>query len=213
MTAQERERSRVSSELDAGLNQDLGVIALELADAERALPAEADEARRGVEDLHARLAELSSEIYRISRRLHPALLDDVGLVGAIEAECEALRSTSGIAVDTRLDPALDQLPPDVRLCFYRVVQESLHNLARHARVERGTVELVDRDGVAELAIEDAGVGFDPDQLVPGAGLGLSSMSERLRILGGQLTVTSRPGAGTRIQARISRRTARTARGA
>ena len=203
MTAQEDERARVSSELDVGVTQELGVVAFELAEIERSLPGEAEVARTGVASLQRRLAELAEETYRISRRLHPAILDDVGLLGAIEAECATLLSTSGVTVITRLEPTLDRLPPDISLCFFRVAQEALHNLARHARVERASLELSKQGGYAELRIEDSGVGFDLDEVGQGPGLGLASMRERLHILGGHLSVTSSPAAGTRIEARMS----------
>jgi signal transduction histidine kinase len=131
--------------------------------------------------------------------MHPSILDDLGLVSALESLCFDLRQNSKIhaALHTRDVP--EEIDPGVASCLYRVAQESLQNVAKHANASQAEVTL-SRDGeYLLLEIADAGVGFDPS--VCKSGLGTTSMRERIRIVNGTFSIKSKPGEGTRVTAR------------
>jgi two-component system, NarL family, sensor kinase len=137
----------------------------------------------------------------LSRQLHPSILDDLGLVDALRSECLSLEQRDGITARCyALDVPAD-IPRDVALCVYRVAQEALRNVARHAQALQATVRLTANDRELVLCVRDRGVGFDVATRRK-SGLGLESMRERVRLVQGRLTVRSQPGKGTRITLRV-----------
>jgi signal transduction histidine kinase len=145
---------------------------------------------------------LSKDIQAISHRLHSSKLDFLGLVSASESLCRELAaSRPGLRVDFDADDVPREVPPDVALAVFRVLQEAVNNAAKHAEARRLQVTL---EGVADwihLEVVDDGIGFDPEAAMNGAGMGLVSMRERLTLVAGELFVESRPGAGSTIRAR------------
>jgi two-component system sensor histidine kinase UhpB len=142
------------------------------------------------------------EVRRVALDLRPTILDDLGLGPALEWRVDELNRGGGLHA-TLWTTGLDRrLPREVELTFYRVAQESLSNVARHAQAQSVNVELAAGDGRLRLAIIDDGCGFDPDATAihDRRGLGLVGMSERLAMVEGQLEVYSAPGCGTRIVA-------------
>jgi signal transduction histidine kinase len=200
ISAQEDERRRVGRELHDDLVQRVAATAIELGRLER-LPSEADR-RAGLTQLRQTLVQLSQDVHQLSRRIHPAMLDEQGLPAAIEAECRAFMERGGPPVDVRIDGSLDDLDKDATLALYRIVQESLRNAWLHANASDVRVLITRTGSTVHLTIGDNGEGFD--RAAPGwkAGLGLASMEERVRLLGGTLVVTSAPGAGTRVAATL-----------
>jgi len=146
-----------------------------------------------------------SEVLQITRDLHPYQLDQLGLTRALEVLIDSAASSTGITFERKLDPADDVFTPDAAMNLYRVVQESVNNILNHSRARRVCVRLERDVHDVRLWIGDDGCGFEiRDSLNRNAwgGLGLKNIAERVRILGGTLTVDSKPGQGTRIEVRV-----------
>jgi signal transduction histidine kinase len=200
ITAQEDERRRVARELHDDLVQRVAVTAIEVGRLEQ-LPA-GPEQLDGLRRLKQTLRDLSQDVHSLSRRIHPATLDERGLHASLEAECRAFTERGGPPVDLRTRGTIDEIPRDATLAIYRIVQESLRNAWQHAHASEVSIDVERTDDAATLAVADDGYGFD--RSAPGwrAGLGLASMEERVRLLGGTLTVQSSAGHGTRVQVRM-----------
>ena len=135
---------------------------------------------------------MSHDVHALSHRLHPSLLDHLGIEEALRAEAERFSGAESIAVELRLEELHDKPSPDAALCLYRIAQEALHNVARHARADRVEVSLRTTNGGCELVVRDNGVGFDPQKQRSGPNLGHASMRERVRLLSGRLAIRSVP---------------------
>jgi signal transduction histidine kinase len=146
------------------------------------------------------LARLSDDVHALRYSLHPAILHDLGLIEALKTECDRFRSVEGIGVSFRAEELLDQPPPPVALCLYRIAQEALRNVARHASASATEVALRLVDGGLELSVCDNGVGFDPARKQARPSLGRASMRQRASLVGGELRVESEPGSGTTVRA-------------
>jgi PAS domain S-box-containing protein len=196
--AQEEERARLARELHDDITQRLARLAI---DAGRFKPAPdgagQSEAMREVRD---GLVRLSEDVHSLSYKLHPALLEDLGLADALRAECERFSRQESLPVDVKLEQIPESIAKDTGLCLFRVTQEALRNVARHARAPAAAVSLRPLDRGLQLAVTDSGVGFDPSEYRRRPSLGLASMRERVRLLGGELDVESAPGHGTTVVA-------------
>ena len=144
------------------------------------------------------LVRLSEDMHVLSYRLHPAALDDLGLEAALRAECDRLSRQQPIALEVEVRDVPQSLPRDAALCLFRVAQEALRNIARHAHARAVVVSLAGRDGGLQLAVSDDGRGFDVTRGSGKASLG--QMSMRVRLLGGEADVESAPGHGTTVVA-------------
>jgi len=154
--------------------------------------------RAGLVKLKQEMAAISDEVHRLSRRLHPAMLDDLGVAAAIEAECRAVFERGGPLVELKIQGPFDDVSKDVQLGLYRITQETLRNIQRHSGAREAHLRLTRvADGV-ELAIQDRGEGFDRTQPGWRPGVGIASMEERTRLLGGKFQLESRRGHGTRL---------------
>ncbi len=196
--AQEEERRRIAREMHDDWTQRLALLGIDLASLEQQLgtPGQALPLVRAMRQQVVRLAE---DVHALSRQLHPSILDDLGLVEALRSECDGFTRREGIAVTYVPDGVPTALPKDVALCIYRVAQESLRNVARHASVRRARLTLTAAGAELYLRVEDEGAGFDPARPHAHPGLGLSSMEERVRLIHGRLSVTSSPGRGTTVE--------------
>ena len=145
------------------------------------------------------IGKLSSDIHMISRRLHPITLEILGLVTSIETECQNFTRLKEIPVTLDLDDTLQNLSKEISLCTYRILQEGLRNIARHAGATGVHIALTKKNDILHLSIKDNGIGFDPASNLKQAGLGIASMTERTRLLQGNLSIESRPGKGTAIK--------------
>jgi two-component system sensor histidine kinase UhpB len=205
MRAQEEERRRLARDLHDEVNQALTAILLRLEALAHETPAEqAPE----VAELKRLVNQAMDELLNLARQLRPSALDDHGLVPAVETQLKRFSARTGIEVrlDTGGDP--DALPEVVQTAIYRVAQEALTNVTRHAGATVVELELQEDQGAAELHVRDDGGGFNPSAVtrsssdVPGGGLGLVGMAERARLVGGELDVRSAPGGGTTITLRV-----------
>jgi signal transduction histidine kinase len=195
---QEEELRRLSRELHDDLTQKLAVLAIDAGMlVKNVLPLHAETAAE-LQRLKSRLIEVSNEVHRLSRQLHPSVLDDLGLIQAAQTECDAFRNRTGIDLTFETKVVTASLSPDVALCLYRVLQEALQNMAKHSRATEAHVVFEERPDAFHLLIQDFGIGFDRHQ-PSGSGIGLSSMRERVRLVKGTVTIDSEPGEGTGIQ--------------
>jgi signal transduction histidine kinase len=206
ISTQEDELKRLSRELHDHLTQSLAVLAIEAGKLEQKLQDAPDEILFKITEMKEKLIEVSEDVHGIARRLHPSILDDLGLVRAVKSECKNFSERYGIV--TRFIPRRvpDRLPDEVALCLYRVVQEALRNIALHAQAGEVHISMTGTDDMLYLAVNDDGLGFDPKVVRRKAGLGLASMRERVRLIDGGFSVRSKPGCGTTVEvmARINR---------
>lgn len=199
VSAQEEERRAISRELHDEVGQSLSALLMEAGNAAAIVPPDSNEVRRHVESIK-KLAEASVSIIRnMTLLLRPSMLDDFGLVPALEWQAREVSKRTGLRVQVNAEDAADELPDDLRTCIYRVVQEALHNCARHAQAR--TVKVVVRQERSKifLSVEDDGHGFDARRV---RGLGLVGMEERVSHLGGEFAIHSEPGAGTRLDVEL-----------
>jgi signal transduction histidine kinase len=150
--------------------------------------------------VHGELVRLSEDVHALSYRLHPSILDDLGLAEALKAECEHVSRREPVRVDVELHQVPDGLPNDVALCIFRVAQEALRNIVRHAKASVANVSLALKDGGLLLAVRDNGIGFDVDATQSRHTLGRAGMGERVRLLGGDFGIKSAFGQGTTVSA-------------
>ncbi|MBK7459359.1 MAG: PAS domain-containing protein [Betaproteobacteria bacterium] len=196
--AHEDERALLARELHDDVTQRLAVLAIDMGRAEltAADGAQADVMR----SVRAELVRLSEDIHSLAYQLHPSVLEELGLVEALRAECERRGRQGRLAVSMNLESVPAVAGEEAQLCLFRVAQEALTNVARHAGTGRASVTLRRADGGLLLAVGDQGVGFDPTRPREGRSLGLASMRERLHLVGGTLDVESSPGRGTTVVA-------------
>jgi signal transduction histidine kinase/ABC-type uncharacterized transport system substrate-binding protein len=200
VTAQEAERTRISRELHDDVGQRMASLAIGLSAVKRRL-AEADAPEQvELSRLQAQLISVTEEIRQVSHDLHPGELEHVGLAAALEERCAAVSSESGVAVRVDIAEAWPRdLPQQIALCLYRVAQEALRNITKHAQAREACVSLVREPERLIMRISDDGCGFDAVDTTP-RGLGLVSMRERVRMLGGSLQLDTLPGGGTVVSA-------------
>jgi PAS domain S-box-containing protein len=194
--AHEEALALLARELHDDLTQRLAVLAIDVGRAELAAPDGAQaEAMRAVRE---GLVRLSEDVHTLAYQLHPSVLEELGLAEALRAECERLGRRSQVDLSVKLDPLPDVVGKDAALCLFRVAQEALNNVVRHAGARAATLTLRQMDGGLLVAVRDDGVGFDPASPRTGRSLGLASMRERVRLVNGTLDVESAPGQGTAI---------------
>jgi signal transduction histidine kinase len=196
---QEEELRRLSRELHDDLTQRLAALALDAALIEKQLDPVQPKAVQDLKDLRANLTEVADEVHNLSRQLHPSILDDLGLVQAVEAECAAFTKKTGIDLSFVPHDVPNSIPQPLALCLYRVIRESLQNIAKHSGAAAASVTLQGLSDGIRLLIQDKGVGFDSQEVKKKAGIGLSSMRERVRIVNGTIAIESKPGKGTELQ--------------
>jgi PAS domain S-box-containing protein len=202
LSVQEEERRRLARELHDDLTQRLAVLAIEAGKLEKQFEDLPSDVRKKIGRMKEQMVRLSSDVHDLSRQLHPSIIDDLGLRQAIQSECNNFTKREGIAVKYEPENIPDKIPRDISLCLFRIVQEGLRNIAKHAKVNEARVKLVGRDISIALTIEDSGIGFDPAQVPKKAGLGLVSMEERTRLIEGEFLVQSEPGRGTVIRVTV-----------
>jgi signal transduction histidine kinase len=205
ISAQEDERMRIARELHDETCQSLAALLMRF---------DAALAVKDPEELRARISEARSlvdralgEVHRMIFDLRPSVLDDLGLVPAIQWFAARHLEPRGIAVRCELEGMASRLPPEIETALFRVAQEALTNVARHAGAEAVLIQIARRGDIVELEIEDDGNGFDPGLVAgpspSGRGLGLMGMRERIELLGGSAQIESSPGHGTRLAFRVA----------
>ena len=196
--AQEQERRAISRELHDEVGQSLSAVLMELGNLGAVAPGDAD-LRSHLESIR-KLAEGSVNVVRnMALLLRPSMLDDLGLVPALQWQAREISKRTGMAVTVDAETVADDLPEDLKTCIYRVVQEALHNCARHAFARSVRIQVVQEIGRIRLSVLDDGQGFDGAHT---RGLGLLGMEERVTHLGGRFHLQSEPGHGTRLRIEI-----------
>jgi signal transduction histidine kinase len=191
--AQETERRTISRELHDQVGQTLNALLVDAANLAKRIPAEDSISRQYLDNMRSFADSSVNSLRDIALLLRPSMLDDLGLIPALDWQAREVTRRSGIRVKVEADKVPDSLPDAVRTCVYRVVQETLQNVSRHSGARSATVTVRQTDGLLETTVEDDGRGFDPGRT---RGLGLLGMEERVKQLGGRLKIQSQPGKGT-----------------
>jgi signal transduction histidine kinase len=157
-----------------------------------------DKIREQLLKLRTRIVELSQHVREISHRLHPSILEDLGLTAALNELCEGFSAREGIKVLFTQEAVPRAIPVEVAACLYRVAQEAMHNILKHAQTGYVQMKLSGDSGGIHLSIQDTGVGFDSESLRR-PGLGIVSMKERVLLVHGEFSIHSQPGQGTEVR--------------
>jgi PAS domain S-box-containing protein len=203
--SQETQSKHLARELHDVFSQRLAVIGMETARIAGLSITSPQALGAALRQLAEQISSLGKDVHQVSRQLHPAILDDLGLSAAIKSECLAFSERYRMRAEFTSDGVPGGIPEDVSLCLYRVAQESLLNIGKHAGSSDVRVTLQARHGELALSIDDAGRGFALEDTRGRRGLGLVSMEERLRIVGGTFSIRSQLGRGTHVEARVSLR--------
>jgi PAS domain S-box-containing protein len=202
ISAQEDERSRIARELHDDFSQRLALLAIQLGQASQSLPHSEKALSASLHAMWERTTELSADIHKLSHQLHSSKLHHLGLLAAAKSLCEEAGKQYHIQIEFRHREMPEEISPDISLCFFRIVQEALNNIVKHSGAKQAHVEFVGSPSLIHLRIVDAGVGCDPSSTATRGGLGLASMRERLRLLGGTMVLHSSPMEGTEIVAEV-----------
>jgi len=202
INAQEDERRRVARELHDDLNQRMALLSIELEQLGQMKEPVNLHAR--LDDLQNYAQEISADIHRISYKLHPSKLDHLGLAAAVKSLCQELSTKGNIKIEFQQSGFPANLPNDVTLCAFRIVQEALGNCLKHSGASTARVKLRSTEKDIFLSVSDDGCGFNAKSNAMTSGLGFTSMRERLRIVGGEIRIDSRIMRGTRIEVAIPR---------
>jgi len=200
LRAQEEERKRVARDLHDEVNQALTAILLRLQALMQDAPS--PEVERELAQLKRLVNQAMEELLQLARQLRPTALDDHGLLPAMASQVRRFAAQTGIKADLNASGEEARLEPDEEIAVFRIAQEALANIARHAGASKVHVGLRARGGGVELTVRDDGLGFEPDHPAAGRGLGLGGMAERARLVGGELTIESKPGVGTELSLRV-----------
>jgi PAS domain S-box-containing protein len=199
--AQEQERSRIARELHDDIGQRLALLAVSLDSLKEGGCGRGQLAMQA-NALQRQASEVAADVQALSHRLHSSRLELLGLASAMRHFCEEFARQQKATVDFESHALPVQVPADVSLCLFRILQEGLHNAAKHSGVRRFEVLLWGARSEIHLLIRDGGRGFDLEAARSGRGLGLVSMEERIKLLGGDLSIRSQPDRGTTIRARV-----------
>ena len=200
--AQESERARIARDLHDDIGQRLALLPVVLEHVKRLQPDSSGEALHYLNTLQKQTEEIMADVQTLSHELHPPRLLHLGVVVAMRSFCSELSARKNVAVVFRDENIAASLAPDVSLCLFRVLQEGMHNALRHSGGRSFDVHLCGTVDAVHLIIHDEGVGFNVDAASRGLGLGLTSMKERLMLVGGELFIESHSTRGTTISARV-----------
>jgi PAS domain S-box-containing protein len=187
LEAQEQERHRIARELHDDIGQRLAALAFNLA---------------GSTELQQQVMELASDVQALSHELHSSRIELLGVGAAMRHFCSDFGAQQNCAVDFASQDLPNELPPEISLCLFRILQEGVHNATKHSGVRQVEVRLHGSKGHIHLMVRDHGKGFDVAAARGGRGIGLISMEERLKLVGGDLTISSQPNGGATIHARV-----------
>ena len=199
---QEAERRRISRELHDDLNQQIATLSMGISQLKRKVPQQDGQLVADLDQLRKTANGLTDEVRRLSHQLHPAVLEHLGLVPALESYIASFRDEEQINVQFTADIGEVRIPFQTSICVYRVAVEALRNVARHSGAASAAVSLKRSQKGLELQVSDSGKGFDVETSRQGGGLGLISIEERLRVLQGDCYVSSAPERGTTLVARV-----------
>jgi PAS domain S-box-containing protein len=200
--AHEQERTRIGRDLHDDVVQRLALLSLELEGVQEDIPDAASELRTRIGALGNQTTQIADDVQLISHELH-SKLEYLGIVEAAKNFCKEFGERQKVEIDFQSHDVPTALPTDLSLSLFRVLQEALRNATKHSGVKRFEVRLWGSTGEIQLTISDLGAGFDAETALKSTGLGLTSMQERLRLVGGELSINSQPKkGGTTIHARV-----------
>ncbi len=202
INAQEAERRRLAAELHDDFSQRLALLALGLGTAAQIIPESPEEANRQLQELSNDAGNIGADLHTLSHRLHSASLESLGLAPTVSAFCKEFSAQQGVKIEFTHDHIPRKINADVGLCVFRIVQEGLRNIKKHSGAHSAQVRLRVNGSAVHLLISDQGTGFDPKELKMREGLGIWSMGERARLLGGRFQIRSAVGKGTIIDVRV-----------
>ena len=200
--AQELERARIARELHDDLSQRMALLQICLEQVTQDSAGFSSKTQQQLHNITKVCSEVSSTLHDLSHQLHPYKLDTLGLVAALGGFCNEFSRQHNLQVQFVYHDVPGQIPEDVTLCLFRIVQEALRNVVKHSEGTEAKVELSGHGDRIDLCISDSGAGFNPEHVKAETGLGLISMRERLRLVRGHLSVESEPSRGTRIRVRV-----------
>jgi PAS domain S-box-containing protein len=200
--AQEQERTRIARELHDDIGQRLALLTVGLDQLHNNANGLSAEVQNSLEQLGSQSAEIAADIQSLSHELHSARLDYLGITAAVKGFCREFGERQHVEIDFKSDNVPSALPPNIPLCLFRVLQEALHNSAKHSGAESFVVRLWGTPNEIYLSVRDSGTGFDSEAIKESHGLGLISMEERLALVNGTLSIDSHPNQGTTIYARV-----------
>jgi PAS domain S-box-containing protein len=196
--AQEHERARIARELHDDINQRLALLGIELEQ----LQDNPSEVGSRVQEVRKKMSKISSDVQALSHDLHSSQLEYLGVVAGMKSWCKEFGERQRMKIDFRSSEAPHSVPSEIGLCLFRVLQEALHNAAKHSGVKRVEVQLREDSGEIQMVVSDLGRGFDVEAEMKGKGLGLTSMRERVRLVNGTIRFNSKPMGGTTIHVRV-----------
>lgn len=199
--AQEQERARIARELHDDFNQRLTMLAIGIEQLGQDLASPPDGILRRLDELHKQTLEVSEDVQALAHQLHSSKLDYLGVVAAMSSFCRVFSERQNVKIDFG-NEGVTTVPREISLCLFRVLQEALHNALKHSGARHFNVELRGTTDAIQLTVRDSGIGFDPDEVMKGSGLGLTSIQERVKLVDGVLSINSQTSAGTTIQARV-----------
>jgi signal transduction histidine kinase len=203
LRAQEDERAWVAREVHDDALQRVALVVHELHDWSAEGPVVAERQQQRVDALRQEIEDLAVMLRRVAHRLHPALIDQAGLIPALQGLTNDVSRASGLSVEASLpNGTVPSLSRDHALLVYRIAQEALRNVAKHSGVKQARLVVAYTPEWIELTVSDQGRGFVTDDTARGRGLGLISMGERARLAGGALEIWSQPGSGTTIRVTV-----------
>lgn len=200
--AHEEERTRIARELHDDINQRLALLGVKLSSLKMEAPASDASITHLLDDVHQQVSNLGQDIQALSHRLHSSKLEYLGLAAAANGFCKEFSAQHNVEVVFHCDNIPRTLPSEISLSLFRVLQEAIQNAMKHSGVRRFEVTLEEASNEIHLSVYDSGVGFDPEITMNQPGLGLTSMTERLKLVDGQLSIDSKPNSGTTIHARV-----------
>jgi two-component system sensor histidine kinase UhpB len=200
--AEEAERARIARELHDDVGQRVASLSIGLSSLKRRATGSDGALRSELSDLQQTAVDLAKDLRNLSHELHPRELQQVGLREALRARCEELDVEANVKVELDVGNEWSEPPDPITVCLYRVAQEALHNIAKHANARTGRISLARHGGEVVMRIVDDGRGFESDAPEGQHGIGLQSMRERVRMLGGSFRVQSSKGSGTVATVRI-----------
>jgi len=196
--AQEEERSRLARELHDDLAQRLAVFAIDVGQLQQQLVDPPVRVQENLSEMKKDIVKISQDVHNLSRQLHPSILDDLGLVKAVESECTNFSRREGIEIVFNHEKIPAVIPNDMSLPLYRIIQEALSNISKHACADHISVFLKHNGHDILLSVQDDGIGFDSAEIRDKPGLGFSSMRERASLMHGEFSINSHPERGTVI---------------
>jgi len=199
--AQEQERSRIARELHDDINQQLALLAINLESLKQGVPASVELAQR-IGETSKQIADIGKDIQALSHRLHSPKLEYLGLAAAAKSFCREFSDQQKVEITFHSENIPKELPKEISLCLFRVLQEALQNATKHSGSRQFQVSLRGGTNEIELTVHDSGRGLDPEEAIKGRGLGLTSMRERLKLVNGELSIHSQLERGTTIKASV-----------